>query len=132
MAHLISFQTSIFDISQEAPNPLNPIAGQSMLFWLKHQLINAQYKVTEPDAEDWGWYIVVSRMEESYLVGASAETDNTNLPIDWVIQVHKNRSLKDKIFGKSKLLSNDPLFVLIENLICNDSNFENIEVDYHV
>lgn len=131
MAHLISFRTSKFDISQEMPNPINPIAGQSLLIWLQHQLINAQYKMTEPDAEDWGWYIIVDSVDGSYLVGASAETDNTDLLIDWIIQVHKNRSLKDKFFGKNKLATNDPFFSHIEQLIRTDCAFECIDVSYN-
>ena len=34
MAHIISFTTDRFDVSGERPNPINPIAGQSVLLWL--------------------------------------------------------------------------------------------------
>ena len=74
MAHIISFTTDRFNVSSEKPNPINPIAGQSVLLWLRDELLTAQYRVTEPDAEDWGWYIDVECAAASYLVGASAET----------------------------------------------------------
>ena len=73
MAHVVSFSTGKFDVSTETPNPINPIAGQSILKWLRAELAKAQYTATEPDTEDWGWYIDVTGNDGSYLVGASAD-----------------------------------------------------------
>ena len=60
MAHVVSFRSNKFDVSAETPNPINPIAGQSVLTWLRAELAKAQYTATEPDTEDWGWYIDVT------------------------------------------------------------------------
>ena len=54
MAHLISFKTSRFDVRTETSNPINPIAGQSVLAWLRPHLAETGYRATDPDAEDWG------------------------------------------------------------------------------
>ena len=32
MPHLISFTTKNFDASKETPNPINPIAGETVLY----------------------------------------------------------------------------------------------------
>ena len=90
MAHLISFTTDRFDVSGETPNPINPIAGQSVLLWLREELLRAQYRVTQPDTEDWGWYIDVESAAASYLVGASADAVDPTPTIEWVVRVHKN------------------------------------------
>ena len=39
---------------------------------------------------------------------------------EWIIQVHKHRSIKDTLLGKNKLADDDPLTALIENLIRTD------------
>jgi hypothetical protein len=35
VAHVISFATDAFDPSTEPENPINPIAGHSVLAWLR-------------------------------------------------------------------------------------------------
>ena len=91
MAHLISFRSAGFDVAGEKPNPINPIAGQSVLLWLREELVRKQYRVTEPDTEDWGWYIEVASEAASYLVGASADAADPAPIIEWTVQVHKNQ-----------------------------------------
>jgi hypothetical protein len=59
MAHLITFTTARFDTTKEPPNPINPIAGQGVLTWLRAELLRAHYRVSEPATEDWGWYMNV-------------------------------------------------------------------------
>src|SRR5262245_31959649 len=97
MAHLISFTTDRFDVSGETPNAINPIAGQSVLRWLREELLRAQYRVTEPETDDWGWYIYVKSAAASYLVGASAETGDATPTFAWMVQVHTERSMTDKL-----------------------------------
>jgi hypothetical protein len=128
MAHLISFTTDRFDVSGERPNPINPIAGQSVLLWLREELSRAQYRVTEPDTEDWGWYIDVESAAASYLIGASAEAADPSPSVAWVVQVHRNRSMKDKVLGRNKMAADDPLFALIERLVRGDSRIEQVTV----
>jgi hypothetical protein len=58
MAHLISLETAAFDLRAEPRNPINPIGGHSVLAWLRTALA-PQAQLTEPEAEDWGWYSMV-------------------------------------------------------------------------
>ena len=129
MAHLVSFRTAKFDVRAEDPNPINPIAGQSALNWLRVELGKAKYTATEPDTEDWGWYIDVQGEGVSYLVGASADAESSTPDVEWVIQVHKHRSLKAKLLGQNKLAADDPLVVLIEGLVRADPQFSDISVE---
>ncbi len=125
MAHVISFITSRFDIAAEKPNPINPIAGQSVLLWLKAELLRADYQVTEPDTEDWGWYMDVQDADAAYLVGASADAE---APLEWTVQVHKHRSMTDRLLGRNKMAADDRLSALIERLIRADGAMQQISV----
>ncbi len=128
MAHVISFRTYKFDVNAEAPNPINPIAGQSVLTWLRAELAKAHYTATEPDTEDWGWYIDVTGNGGSYLVGASADADSTP-NVEWVIQVHKHRSFTEKVFGRNKMVADDSLAALIERIVRANPQISDVSVE---
>jgi hypothetical protein len=128
MAHLITFATGKFGISKETPNDINPIAGESVLKWLKQHLVSAGFSTTEPSTEDWGWYMNVEGNGASYLVGASGEPDRPPPDVDWTIQIHKSRSVLDKLAGKNKLSSDDPLCVLLEQLVRAEPDFNGVDV----
>ena len=96
--------------------------------WLREELSKARYQASEPDTEDWGWYIHVEGSDASYLVGASGAEEEPGSPVEWTIQVHRNRSIKDRILGRSKLALDDPLFAIIERTVRADSRIEQVEV----
>jgi hypothetical protein len=116
----VSFRTARFDVAAEPPNPINPIAGHNVLEWLRTELAKAGYTATEPHAEDWGWFIDVTGRDASYMVGASAEPDDSIPDVEWILQVHKHRSLMDKVFGRNAIHADDPLVVLIERVVRAD------------
>jgi hypothetical protein len=128
MTCVISFTTDRFDISAETPNPINPIAGQSVLLWLKQELSRAQYRVTDPDTEDWGWYMDVEGPHGAYMVGASADAENPTPAVEWTLQVHKHRSVKDKVLGRNQMAAEDPLAAFIEKLLRADSRIQQVSV----
>jgi len=129
MTHLIAFSSTRFDVTKETPNPINPIAGESVLQWLREKLRDSPYEATAPATEDWGWYVYVKGAAVSYLVGASADAGEPSRNIDWTVQIHKQRSLKDKITGANKLTIDDPLSALIERIIRADTDSSGIDVD---
>jgi hypothetical protein len=128
MVHLVTFTSSQFDIAAETPNPINPIAGEGVLNWLREKLRSAGYVVTAPGPEDWGWYIYVKDQESSYLVGASSDVDQAGSR-EWTIQIHRERSLKDKLFGRNTLADNDAVSARIEAFIRESSGAQNVHVD---
>lgn len=130
MAHVFTFKTSRFDVTRETPNPINPIAGHSVLTWLRAELEKAQYRTSEPDAEDWGWYIDVRAHDAAYMVGASGDAEGPGGgDVEWTVQVHKHRSAKDKILGRNKMAADDPLATLIERIVRADPQMTEITVD---
>jgi hypothetical protein len=128
MTHLITFSTSQFDVSAETPNPINPIAGQGVLEWLRDRLRSVGYEVTAPEPEDWGWYVHVEGPESSYLVGASADADQPE-PREWTIQIHRQRSMMDKLMGRNKLADTEPLTAHIERFVRESAGAQSVQVD---
>jgi len=128
MVHLVTFTSSQFDVAVETPNPINSIAGEGVLNWLCENLRSAGYDVTAPEPEDWGWYVYVKDRESSYLVGASSDVDQS-APREWTIQIHRERSLKDKLFGRNKLADDDAVSARIEAFVRESSEAQNVHVD---
>ncbi|TMN36250.1 hypothetical protein [Pseudoalteromonas sp. S2755] len=105
----ISFKTSMFDVSKENKNPVNPIYGESLLKWLKQEL-DSEFEFIEPDAEDWGWYSYITWNNRQYMLGASTyfeEGDDPKSELEWVFQIDKPRSLKEKLLGREKISTAD-------------------------
>lgn len=118
MNEAIHFKTSMFDVSKEKENPINPIHGLSLLEWLREELQN-QLSISEPEAEDWGWYSELEFEGNSYLIGSCAyfePGDDPTSEIEWVFQVEKYRSFKEKLFGKNKMSEADGCFVYFKEL----------------
>jgi hypothetical protein len=129
MAHVITFSAAHFDVTKEPPNPINPIAGHSVLQWLREKLVGSPYTTTAPAAEDWGWYMSVRGAGAAYLVGAGADADTPPGKVEWAVQIHKQRSLIDKITGANKMTADDPLSALIEQILRADPEVDDIDTD---
>jgi hypothetical protein len=139
---LVTFKTGRFDVTRETPNESNAFAGQSVLSWLRDELIRHRYECTAPDMEDWGWYIHVNGRDGTYMIGASAEVgykenDGETLSydvaadavLDWTLQIHKQRSVLEKLLGKNKMTSDDGLCALVENIVRSDSRLNEVAVE---
>ena len=129
MAHVFTFRSAKFDVAAESPNPINPIAGESILLWLREQLSDSPYRATAPEAEDWGWYVDVSGAGASYLVGASAEVSAPEAAVDWTIQIDRHRSFTDKLKGTNKMSDDDPLSRLLERILRSEAAVTQLESD---
>lgn len=127
MALVIRFKTTTFDVSKERPNPNNPIAGESLLLWLKERA-GAALRLTEPDTEDWGWYSEVDWHGRTYLLGASASEEESG-EREWVLQIEKHRTLSEKLLGRAKMTHDDECAVYFQRLIESEASFKDVSVD---
>jgi hypothetical protein len=126
MEPAIHFHTRLFDVSLEPENPINPIRGHSLLEWLRER-VPAQLDMTDPDAEDWGWYAHVNWEGRTYMVGAAAnESEDGNH--EWVLSLTKHRSLKERVLGKARMLGDDPCLVFFRRLIAGEPDFQQVSV----
>lgn len=133
MRRLITFSTSQFNPAEEPENEFNQIAGYSVLKWLIEAL-GLSVMSTQPDSEDWGWYIDVEFNGQKYLVGASdfLYGDYANIesaPVEWVVQISKYRTLLEKITGKNKQTPLDTFSQLVESRIRENPQIQSVEVE---
>ncbi len=124
MHFIIRFKTDKFDVTKESENPINPIFGQSLLLWLKG-ILSEKFEFDEPDAEDWGWYTYISWAGRSYMLGVSTEGDSN----EWVFQVDKLRTFKEKLFGKEKMTKEDQCLLFFKSVFDSDPEFKNVEIE---
>ena len=132
MTHVISFRTAVFDPAGEPENPFNPIAGQSALVWVRGTVLGDDYKSTEPDCEDWGWYTEVSANDSTYTVGAicfEEDDDPVGASRDWMIQVVKRRTMSEALRRKNVMLPDDSLTRSIVDALEADPGFEDVALE---
>lgn len=130
MAYVMTFETTSLDPAKEMPNPYNPIAGSSILSWLIENCLRHPIECTRPEAEDWGWYVDVTDGDARYLVGAAcfwSPEDDPSQSHEWLLQIHKKRSLLDKLLGRNKLNAIDALVARIRDAIHAEPSFEKVE-----
>ena len=128
MAHLITFRSSHFDLAKDAPHPINPIAGEGVLRWLRAQLLTRGYEVTDVAAEDWGWYVEAAMGEAVYMVGLSAEP-NADRSVECKIQIERHRTFFERLTGAAKMGYDDPLTTAIEHIIRDLPDASRIDVE---
>ena len=127
MPHIVGLETAQFDLRKEPKNPINPIGGHSLLVWLRTTLAS-HLELTEPDSEDWGWYSTGTFEGSNYLVGACAMGQPDDAPpLEWLIQIHKQRSLLEKLLGKNRMAPDDPLSALIVATLQREPAFSKVE-----
>lgn len=126
-ARVIRFTTALLDVTKERPNPINPIAGESLLLWLREKA-RPGFDVSEPDAEDWGWYSSVVHRGRAYLLGASA-SDEEGAEREWILQIVKQRSFLEKFLGREKMSADDECARFFQALLENEPGFRNVSVD---
>lgn len=120
----ISFKTSKFDVSNESKNPINPIYGESLLKWLK-EVIAPELEITDPDAEDWGWYSYITWKGRQYMLGSSTffeDGDDPTSQLEWILQIDKSRSLKEKLLGREKISIDDECVLFFKSKLENEQD----------
>jgi len=65
----------------------------------------------------------------AYVVGASADAAGSTAAVDWIVQVHKRRSLTERLLGRNRMAAEDPLFALIERLVRADHRIVQVSVE---
>jgi hypothetical protein len=127
MARVIRSNTAAFDVSKERPNPINPIPGESLLLWLQERA-RPDVDVSEPDAEDWGWYSSVEWKGRIYMLGSSASEDE-NGEREWILQIEKQRAVAEKLLGRAKMSKDDACANYFQRLLETEATFKGVSVD---
>ena len=127
MVAVFRFNTEMFDVRKERPNDINPIWGESLLIWLAEQA-KSTVLIPPPSTEDWGWYSYVNWKGRSYMLGASAAKDPGGAT-EWVLQIVKHRSLKERLLGKEAMTANDECVAFFHQMVAGEPRFLNLAVE---
>jgi hypothetical protein len=84
--------------------------------------------VSSPAPEDWGWYSDVKWDGRSYMLGSSASPQGDG-DYEWVIQVVKWRSFKEKLLGRAGMTADDTCANFFQGLLEEEASFKGISVD---
>jgi len=84
--------------------------------------------VSEPDAKDWGWYSSVEWKGRSYMLGSSASEDDSG-DREWILQIEKHRSVKEKLLGRAKMSKDDQCAQYFQRLLESESTFKAVSVE---
>jgi len=128
VARVLRFYTAAFDVTKERPNPINPIPGESLLLWLIEQA-KGSVEISLPDTEDWGWYSSAEWMGRKYLLGASAGDEEKDGQREWVLQIEKHRSVKEKLLGRAKMSRDDECAQYFQGILEREANFRDVSID---
>ncbi len=128
MARVLRFYTDAFDVTKERPNPVNPIPGESLLLWLIEQA-KGTVEISPPDTEDWGWYSHAEWQGRQYLLGASACDAGEDGQREWVLQIEKHRSVKEKLLGRARMAADDECARYFQSLLTREASFRDVSVD---
>ena len=126
-ATVIRFTTKLFDVTKERPNNINPIYGESLLLWLADKL-KSKVPVPVPQTEDWGWYVDIDWNGRHYMLGASA-SDEEDGEREWILQIVKHRTFKERLLGKEKMTARDECAVYLRQLLESEGAFTGVSVD---
>lgn len=126
---VIRFTTTVLDVRAERPNPHNPIAGESLLRWLAARA-GPDCHITEPEAEDWGWFATARCAGRTYMLGSSASDEVSESGArEWVLQIIKRRSFGERLLGRARMTDDDPCAALCKSLIDSEEGFADVSVD---
>jgi hypothetical protein len=127
-ATVIRFTTGLFDVTKERRNEINPIHGESLLLWLAEKL-RGQVAVPTPQTEDWGWYAEIDWKGRFYTLGASASDEEENGQREWILQIVKHRTMKERLLGKEKMTADDECASTMLRLVERETAFAGVSVD---
>jgi len=128
VARVLRFCTAAFDVTKERPNPINPIPGESLLLWLIEKA-KGSVEISAPDTEDWGWYSYADWRGRKYLLGASACEEEKDGQREWVLQIDKHRSVKEKLLGRANMSQDDECAQYFQRLLEWEASFCDVSVD---
>ena len=127
MLPVIHFQSRLLDVSGEPENPINAIRGASLLEWLRARVPH-DLAMSVPEAEDWGWCAHVDWHGRIYMIGACVH-ENPDGNHEWIFQIDKPRSFKERLFGQSRLSADYPCFSYFHGLITQEPAFTGVSVE---
>jgi hypothetical protein len=126
----ILFETSRFNLSEVGEDFINPCCfGRDAASWLRDRLSDKGVIAQAPGQEDWGWYLFAEHDSRRYFLGISGNRDEQESRGNdgtWRIMPARRRSLMDRLLSRNLMTADDPILVLIEGVLKEQSDIRNV------
>ena len=126
----LRFRSSNFNLSKVRKHFINPCCfGEDLAAWLVPKLAVRNIQTAKPYQEDWGWELPATCGNDAYYLCMSGNADNSGAPKDegeWNIIVEKRRSFWQRLTGKGRIVTDDPLVRLIEEILIDEPTIRNL------
>lgn len=126
----ILFETARFNCSEVKEHFINDCCfGEDLAAWLKSRLSARDVQAGEPYQEDWGWEFSVRDSAGSYYIGVGGnpmENGSDKNHGEWRLMISKRRSLWEKLTGKNKMSTSEPIVACIQAILGTEPDFSNI------
>jgi hypothetical protein len=120
MALVLRLHTAIFDVTNNGQTP--SIQSQASLFYC-----GSSNKLTGEDFHSrrrgLGWYSHVEWKGPKYLLGAGACDEEEDGQREWVLQIDKQSSVKEKLQGRAKMIQDDECAQYLRGLLEREISF---------
>jgi hypothetical protein len=127
------FETNRFNLSEVKMYFINPCCfGEDVAMWLREKLIQQSVETDEPGQEDWGWYLGSSYQGNHYFIGIGGLPDDDATDPnqgEWRIMVERRRSIADRLTGKNKTTTDDPIFPIIRTILEAEPDIKNVHFE---
>jgi hypothetical protein len=127
-AYHLLLTTDRFNLSKVQPNFINPCCfGEDFAAWLKGRLGERGIEVSGPGQEDWGWYLKARSGGASYFLAISGNSDDGAINRgEWRVIFVKRRSVWDRITKKGKIVSDDKVLKVLEEILLGQPDFQHV------
>ncbi len=127
-AQSVLFRTERFNLSLVKEHIINPDCfGEDMAVWLRDKLMDRGNEVSQLGQEGWGWHLQVKSCNESYFFGVSGipveDNERGKEFGEWQIIVKKNRSLGQWLTNKGKIMADDKMLSLVQEILRAEPDF---------
>jgi len=133
MRYDLLFETNRFNLSEVKEHFINPCCfGEDLAAWLRGKLREKGIEMSEPDQEDWGWYISGTFKGNDYFVGIGGNADEASDEKnqgEWRIMVEKRRSVWQKLSGKNEMSESDELLQTVREILQAEPGFEKLRFE---
>ncbi len=133
MHHDLTFETDRFNLSEVKEHFINPCCfGEDLAGWLRDKLLEKGLEATQPDQEDWGWYIEANYRGDWYFIGIGGNPDEfgkNNNQGEWRVMIKKHRSVWEKLTRKNEMSGAEEMMNLIREVIEMEPDFNNVRCE---
>jgi hypothetical protein len=126
------FRTDRFNLSKVGDHFINPCCfGEDVAAWLRGKLAERGIVATEPDQEDWGWYIEATHEGRHYFlgIGGNSDEDPSNPDLgEWRIMLERKRSFMERLKKDS---GDDGFAPIVLGILKSEPDFKDVHEEAH-